>query len=531
MKIKNLILGLAAISALSLTTSCVQDGIVDPAPDSGVKAYMTLRLVGENMATRTVGGPTELGSAEENKITSAAILLCDILTKEVRYAYNVSDGMTATGEGVRTKPIQVSVGTFEVYVIANAGNVGINAYESVTGKTIEMVTEDLMRNAYAGANSFIMFNECNGTDDTDGALIVITEDNSYDRPATCDPIKLDRLAAKIQSRVFADDGFGISGVQDEGSFITDVTLEGFKLLNGATQVNLQQRWTNLAGSTASGSEGATWKNTLVTPWLSAGDNAGGSRYYNALAGFRTINKTVAPDGSEDYTLVKDLYEGIPAYGATPTSPIYVMENNPTWDGTQPVEAKNGNTTGLVYRFKATVPDSDGRAGENCFYGYDGKFFATLEALQAKFPGVFMANGGADAATQLANAAAELAAATDEDQISDFRAKYLVKVYKGGIMYYTHFIKDKNYEDAAGKRYYSVMRNTIYDLTVRNLLRIGTDVPGGWNPEVDPEDPVDNKNVYMVVEVKVNPWVLSIEDIDLGGTPGGGGGGELPPVLI
>ena len=60
-----------------------------------------------------------------------------------------------------------------------------------------------------------------------------------------------------------------------------------------------------------------------------------------------------------------------------------------------------------------------------------------------------------------------------------------------------------------------MRNTIYDLTVTKLNRIGTDIPGGWTPDVDePTDPVDPTNVYMVVEAKVNDWVLSKEEIEL-----------------
>ena len=117
--------------------------------------------------------------------------------------------------------------------------------------------------------------------------------------------------------------------------------------------------------------------------------------------------------------------------------------------------------------------------------------------------------------------------TDDDQstrlsdketaISNFRVKYNIKVYTEGIMYYIYYIKDQNYkqgEDGEEEPYYSVMRNTIYGLTVEALGRIGTDIPGGWNPESDPEDPIDQTNVYMIVQVKVNPWVLSNENITL-----------------
>ena len=140
-------------------------------------------------------------------------------------------------------------------------------------------------------------------------------------------------------------------------------------------------------------------------------------------------------------------------------------------------------------------------------------------MAAKYPQALAAATGDDT---VASASAELASAMTssdvEKALSDFRVKYNIMVYKNGIMYYTWFIKDQNYIDSSitetDKSYYSVMRNTIYDLTVKSLSRIGTDIPGGWNPNVDPDDPVVNKDVYMVVEAKVNDWVLSTEDIVL-----------------
>ena len=62
-------------------------------------------------------------------------------------------------------------------------------------------------------------------------------------------------------------------------------------------------------------------------------------------------------------------------------------------------------------------------------------------------------------------------------------------------------------------YYSVMRNTVYKLTVTKLQRIGTDIPGGWNPDTDPTDPVDEPT-YLQVRCMVNPWVLSQYHVDL-----------------
>ena len=142
-----------------------------------------------------------------------------------------------------------------------------------------------------------------------------------------------------------------------------------------------------------------------------------------------------------------------------------------------------------------------------------------------YPGVVADVTGTDLAAKIKIVEDELAAAYaktgDERQkaISGFRVKYNIKVYTEGIMYYTYYIKDQNYKQVeetgeAAVNYYSVMRNTVYNLTVTELMRIGTDIPGGWNPETDPEDPVDPTNVYMTIQAVANPWVVSKEDITL-----------------
>ena len=91
------------------------------------------------------------------------------------------------------------------------------------------------------------------------------------------------------------------------------------------------------------------------------------------------------------------------------------------------------------------------------------------------------------------------------------------MYEDGVMYYTHYIEDQNYTAADSEQaqvnYQSVMRNTIYGLTVNSVKNIGDDIPGGWNPDTDPEDPTTPKT-YLVVECQVNPWVLSNYDVDL-----------------
>ena len=543
----------AGVFAVGITACSDNEEIGNAQTPTEANVYMTLQIVGpQGMNSRTTpelpptegteSGDIEVGTSEENTISNVTILLCDASTHETVATFSSSNfTLTETDKnGVVTSPIaipeSVTLGkAYDVYVIANDPSTSIlSSSDNVTSKVIEGITMNDMKNTYAQDNHFVMFNECNDKDKIGGVSITITDNNTYDNPARCaEPIKLDRLAVKIRSQVKKEnekesiDIDGINGEEGELNVVENVTLKGFKLLNGATKTNLQQKWTAATTGTY------PWVNTLITPVLGAGSSTNaesGVGYYNHLSDFRTITKGIG----NSYTVVKDTYASVDAYNdSNPTADIYCMENNPTWDGSKIVDALNGNTTGLVYQWGVTIKDKEGQAGtsesdelagENCFYSYDGKYYATLDALIADYPGVLDKATGTSAdekkkaiKDELSKAYKKTAGEERETAISDFRVKYNIKVYTEGIMYYTYFIKDQNYkqgESTKEEHYYSVMRNTVYDLTVTALQRIGTDIPGGWNPDKDPEDPVDPTNVYMVVEAQANPWVVSSEDITL-----------------
>ena len=312
-----------------------------------------------------------------------------------------------------------------------------------------------------------------------------------------------------------------------------MTLEGFKLLNGAKNAYLQQHWLRTEEEQKNGltAEGNTvnWYNTLLTP----NNLTTETDYYNSLSDFRTLDI----DDKGTYTAIQDNFDELPYYDlSSKLATIYCMENNSTYGGSGSAikDALNGNTTGLVFRWQVALGTglSDEMAGENCFYAYNDEYFTKLEDIQARYPGVFSPAeadttppdspyyGQNQETADLNKAKDELAAAynrgtPDQKKISDWRVKYNIKVYTEGTMYYLYFIKDQNYCQGDLKAtYYSVMRNTVYKLNITGLGGIGTDIPGGWDPDVVPEKPVDNYPLYMIVEVKANPWVISKEDIIL-----------------
>ena len=532
----------AGVFAVGITACSDNEEIGNAQTPTEANVYMTLQIVGpQGMNSRTTpelpptegteSGDIEVGTSEENTILSVNVLLCNPTTHEVAHSYYIgSSALTSITNGVRTPVIETSTGSYDVYVIANPTTDLQTITGDVTGKTIDQITEALMKSQYAANNTFLMFNECNGSDDTGGESITIGKDNDYEHPATCSTIQLDRLAVKITSSVgqSVDISEITSGNDAEFNAVQSVDLKGFKLLNGATKANLQQKWT----ATLSGQGSYPWTNTLITPAMNAGsstETSSADEFYNHLSDFRTISKSTSSTNVYTYTEVEDLYGEIPYYNTASgqeKAAIYCMENNPTYRSSAITDALNGNTTGLVYQWQVTLKadaGGDGKAGRNCFYAYDGNYYASLKALATAYPVVLnKVITGTTTDEKIAALENEMNTAythttNKQGEISKFRAKYNIKVYTDGIMYYTYYIKDQNYkqgESTKEEHYYSVMRNTVYKLTVTKLQRIGTDIPGGWNPDKDPEDPVDPTNVYMVVEAQANPWVVSSENITL-----------------
>ena len=488
---------------------------------SEVNAYMTLQIVGpQGMGTKTQGGPSGTtdpadpesgdyvtGTEDENTISNLTVLLCSLSGEDYIVQRKESvKGLNATSGVITTDPIPAQVGTYYVYVIANDPGVAIAVNDVIDEEAIENMTATSMSTTYAKADNFIMFNECNAQDKKAGVSITIDPDDTYDRPATCNPIYLDRLAVKITSSAPNVTTIGTKDKPSELPAIKKVQLVGFKLVNGVTKTYLQQHWERTLANAGT----YPWFNNLQIPTLS--NNA--TDFYNHLSAFRTLT---SKDGV--YTAVVDEYDKVSYYNASDLdADIYCMENKPAND-------LYGTTTGLIYQWKATeVNGSDGNAGTNCFYSYGGNFYVSLAAIEQENPGAFDAATITDTeTTKLAAAEKELkdacAKTGDEKQsaISDFRVKYRIKVFTDGIMYYSYFIKDQNYVDSNTDKtshYYAVMRNTVYGLTVTALERIGTDIPGGWDPDREPEDPLDPTNVYMQIQVRANPWVVSNQDITL-----------------
>lgn len=490
-------------------------------------AYITLSVSGSGIqGSRTTGDKHQDATPDESKINNLALYLVDHISKTVVFSTDVAAEQlisnTATNPTYTTTPIPVTgVGTgvildtpYDVYVVANktVSDVAIAKGDNWDAAKVLKATNSDASDFYKSATggNFAMFNEANTPGvDANGKVTITSTNDSKSNPAkvnangtTVKPINLDRLTAKIQaqdgSASASSSNLDISGITvKQASFISGISMVGYVILNGGQSTYLQQTWS-----------GTPAPYVLNTPSS------------NTFYGLFTDYATVTP-GTTAGTYIKIMDNTSDDQFTKTKDPVYCLENNTEVENSKD---KVTNTTGLILKYQVTVNSSDGLgsdglAGSNCFYGYNGQYFATLDAIQATYPNVF---GTGVAATDLQNAKDLLKNGTGnatEKSISDFRVKYNIEVFRNGIMYYTYFIKDQNYTDPkittpdADKHIYAVLRNTVYDLHVASLLRIGNDIPGGWNPG-DQNTTVDQKDYYMQVQVSVNPWVLSSTDIDL-----------------
>lgn len=518
---KILVLGMLVTSIFA---SCSNEDTAENGSKGLAKgdAYITLSVSGSGIqGSRTTGKDHQNATPDESKINYLALYLVDPSLKTVVFSTDVDAAQlisnTATDPTYTTTPIPVKgVGNgvqlntpYDVYVVANKKVSDVAMGDKWVAAKLLSTTKSDASDFYKSATdgNFTMFNESNAPGvDASGKVTITSTNDSKSNPAkvnangtTIKPIKLDRLTAKIQAQDGSASPSGsnlhFEGITDkQASFITGISMVGYVILNGTQSTYLQQAWSGTVLNTPSPNTfyGLFTDYATVTPGTPAGT-------------YKQIMDNTS-DGHIPFTKTKD--------------PVYCLENN-----TEVENSKDNvtNTTGLIYKYQVTVNGSDGLAGSNCFYGYNGQYFAKLSDIQTTYPNVF---GTSDATIDLQTAKDLLTnkngtgpATEPEQSISDFRAKYNIEVFRNGIMYYTYFIKDQNYTDptitttGADKHIYAVLRNTVYDLHVASLLRIGNDIPGGWNPG-DQNTTVDQKDYYMQVQVSVNPWVLSSTDIDL-----------------
>ncbi len=459
-------MGMLAIAATAFVSCSNEDATNDNTSRQNVENfYMNLKVVGNTSnGTRTTGTPTEDVSEAESKITSGTIWLVDA-SGTVKFSKYISVDEWNSSDLTVKNPIKVAVTQVEentpykVYFLANKqGTLGKNP-------TTQVFTSEKGGIDYATDNAFVMFNQNDKAVKADQYTVTFTVDNKDAKnPAKpTEAIKLDRLTARIDVpttvTTITKNDTKTDGTENIEA-ITGLTFDGFATSNLANKANMEQKW-----------DATAWTTLQVPTDLT---------YYWDKASYGT---TLKAEQLENFQ--KDKVQ-------------YLFE--------QTTEDENKATSIYLQYTAVASAGANKDFTDGTFYRYDKRVFTSIEDIieHAGAANPF----GTKTAEQVVAEIKDTDKSTEKETVctenqtilESFRDNYKIEVFVAGKVYYTYAIKDPDHDN------YSILRNSIYRIDIKNIYDLGTDTPNG-DKEVKPV-------YYLNVEVTVNPWVLKTIEINL-----------------
>ena len=491
-KMNLLVMSLVSAAALSFSSCSSNDDLTGGGTQSQADGvYMTLKISGATShGTRTgvtTPNTTENGEPEESTISNGMLYIYDGNTCVFR--------KVITSDMFKTPPTQTTAGVTKPIKVAVTGQIKTNTEYTVyflankTDVNDPLAANGSFTSANGGAdlatnNNFVMFNQHDASRDVAASKVTFTDAaKSETSPAQAGEIKLDRVVARIDQPTFkevttvtpaADTKTSINA----GNVIESIALEGYAVSNLNNTSYVKQNWT-----------------VVNTDWTLNVLTTGTPKYYLDKATYGTLYKA----------------EGLGNFGTDQWK--YAFENTTT---------NVDDATAVYFKVKATLKEAANTASDfkdGTFYRYDGRLYTSIKAIYNDAATGAISNPFTETAEITPEKVVEKITGkdgkltTDEDVLAKFRKDYKIEVYRQGVMYYRWAISDNAYKPfvpSETTHTYSVLRNSIYRLTVTKVSEIGKDVPNG--PE--PDDPVKNPNFYMNVSVSINPWVLNAQLIEL-----------------
>lgn len=469
-----LVMSLVSAAALSFSSCSSNDDLTGGAGNqSKVEGfYMTLAVqTPTSNGTRTKQQTeTEPATEAESKITSGTFYLVApngdiVFTKDITAAEltNTATGLT-TADKIQVPVQNVKEGvTYKVYFLANTTDA--KPWESIYAPT------DVagFAGTYATNNTFAMFNQNDKSSNADKYTVTFAKENKEIKtPAKVnETIKLDRVTARIDKPT--SEATTINGVLAEGASelqkkavadakekVKSINLTNYAITNLSNKTNIMQKWDN------------TWASLQIPEgieYIQPKDGLGGKYNIDNAGWFANAEKNYVFENTKE----------------TPTTMYF--EYTVVLDDT---------------KFTNDTPDCT----DGTFYRYNGVIYRSIDAIYRAYadqPRLFGGKTAADLKAELKIADGKIGASAD---LAKFREDNVIEVFVGGKTYYKQEIIDKWLTTN------TIQRNTVYKLNVKNIFNVGADVPNG--------DPTDKKPMYYLeVEVSVNPWVLSTQDVNLG----------------
>lgn len=474
-KMNLLVMSLVSAAALSFSSCSSNDDFAGGGSNqSKVEGfYMTLAVqTPTSNGTRTQQQTQKVDATEaESKVTSGTFYLVDakgeiIFTKNITETEwtNAAPVLTTAGKAQIQVPVQnVKEGvTYTVYFLANTTDP--KPWESV------FTAPTGFNGGFATDKKFVMFNQNDKNSHANKYTVKFEAANkdAATPAAVNETIMLDRVTARIDkptSEKTTIEGTipdGASDLQkkaiaDAKAKVKTITLSKYAITNLSNKTNIMQQWD------------ATW-NALQIPtgitYIQPQANLGGK--------YDLKNPEWFTDAAKNY-----VFENT----AVPPTTMY-FEYTVALDET---------------KFTDTPDCTDGT-----FYRYNGNIYRSIAAIYAAYADQPVLFGGktSEALKGELKITADGKIGATEEELAKFREDNVIEVFRAGKTYYSQVIKDHWLTTN------TIQRNTVYQLKVKNIFNVGADVPNG--------KPDENKPMYYLdVEVSVNPWVLSTQDVNLG----------------
>ena len=474
-KMNLLVMSLVSAAALSFSSCSSNDDFAGGGSNqSKVEGfYMTLAVqTPTSNGTRTQQQTQKVDATEaESKVTSGTFYLVDakgeiIFTKNITETEwtNAAPVLTTAGKAQIQVPVQnVKEGvTYTVYFLANTTDP--KPWESV------FTAPTGFNGGFATDKKFVMFNQNDKNSHANKYTVKFEAANkdAATPAAVNETIMLDRVTARIDkptSEKTTIEGTipdGASDLQkkaiaDAKAKVKTITLSKYAITNLSNKTNIMQQWD------------ATW-NALQIPtgitYIQPQANLGGK--------YDLKNPEWFTDAAKNY-----VFENT---AVTPTTMYF--EYTVALDET---------------KFTDTPDCTDGT-----FYRYNGNIYRSIAAIYAAYADqpVLFGSKTSEALKGELKITADGKIGATEEELAKFREDNVIEVFRAGKTYYSQVIKDHWLTTN------TIQRNTVYQLKVKNIFNVGADVPNG--------KPDENKPMYYLdVEVSVNPWVLSTQDVNLG----------------
>lgn len=486
-----LAMSLVSAAALSFSSCSNNDDLTGGGAGNQSKVegfYMTFAVQTPTSNGTRTQQPTDAnfkvnGTTAETKITSGTFYLVNQKTKEIVFTKNITAselnnsapespkvGTTTTKIEVPVQDVQEGV-KYIVYFLANTTDA--KPWESTYTATTTGFT-----GAYATDNNFVMFNQNDKNSHADKYTVeFVAANKEISHPAkVSETIMLDRVTARIDkpeteaTSITAKypegaDAKKKAAIDAEIAKVKTVTQSNYAITNLSNKTNIMQKWDATTWAALQIPEGITY--------MQKSGELGDQWTLNNYGWFANAEKNYVFENTKE----------------TPTTMYfeYVLG----LDGT---------------KFTDTPDFTDGT-----FYRYNGVIYRSIAAIYKAYKDQPILFGGKSAADLLA----ELKTKTEGEgenvkktigataaELAKFRKDNVIEVFVAGKTYYSQVIIDK-WLNAN-----TIQRNTVYQLNVKKIFNLGADVPNG--------KPDENKPMYYLdVEVSVNPWVLSTQDVNLG----------------